>query len=698
MIPKLKRRMLWLGLFALAAAGGLSANPGAASAEAGICADDGGTLPRDCTKEVRIYNNTARQIWVVFQGSIQLTDALSCPRGSAKGGGDVWLQVALGRDDDCMAVKSDYYVFINPAGGIRSGEFATINVPWWSKLHHSETDRYVDWWRGARVILFDDRSAMKEVFVELKKSDTVRFAGGSPKPNCKNQMAGNACNHLKIYEVPPGKGISPHLPFQLNEFTFADICKVNPDGTFLQVCEEANPGGFIDFNQNYNVSNVDQVYLPLAMEPVRNPPDVGYMGTTMSVKRFRKQLTAFTNADDRPSNPDWPVYNNPDDMFPKAGIRVPSAQSVMAFYMDPWLFPDGESPGLIPAEPPKMVHHMMNQWEDCTGTVTSCAEDQAANYKAVNAVFLKNYKRYVDTCPADRIPDYLKPVSNNPPMPKLSTYLTFIYGWVPFNVACPNDELPVADDPPPGSRSVLDYFAMQYNFEELGGRERQWFNPYTQLIHDDYPSGGLNASAYAFSIDDHASFLSNSGGSLRGGLIFAVGGKKGLRNGKRHAPPVPAVYKWYNYSIGLGAPSGDGPFWKKYGICSTNADTKFPTEIRDGFVLGVDPAVDGIGKDNRCPITLLDTAGRKYRIVVKKAQAPGIQLPQKAIWPAFEPTAGAFFDPAVVACPDKAGLVDPDRWCEQANQVSRPSEDPNQPGFYTIGAPPPLDNADAGIR
>jgi hypothetical protein len=689
--------MSWLGLFMLVAAG-LGANPGAAIAQ-GVCADDGGNFPKACTKEIRIYNNTPRQIWVVLQASIQLTDAISCTVKD-QGGGDVWLQVALGKTNDCFAVKSDYYAFINPGAGVPSDGFVSIKVPWWSKRKQtaapdSDTDRYIDWWRGGRVMIFDDRTALNEIYNKLNVNPVVAFVDGSPKPSCNNDMTGNACNGLRIFRVPSGVGIDPHLPFQLNEFTFADVCKVTADGTFEPVCQKANPKGFIDFNQNYNVSNVDQVYLPLAMEPVRDPPDVGYMGTTLSVQQFRKQLTNFTNADN-PNNLFWPIYNNPtvngNKAYPQAGIRVPSAQSVLAFYMNPFVFPDGKTPAIIPKDRPKLVQNMLDMWQDCTADNPQiCTKLQSGYYTAVNKVFLDNYKRYVDTCPDNKIPAHLKPVRNNPPEPKPTAFLTFVYGWVPFNVGCGNKELPVVDDPPPDSRSVIDYFQMQYNYQDLFQdlSRRQWFNPYTQLIHDKVGAGGLAASAYAFSIDDHASFLSNGGGSLPGGLIFAVGGPKGLVNGKQHAPPVPPVYKWYDFSIGLGTPGPRGPFWQKYGICSDTADTPFPEEEKGGQVIGVDPALTPVP----CPITLQDTNNRKYQLVILRAKTPGDTLPQDPIWPAFEPSGVSHHDPNVVACPAKDGFVPPDQWCNNGvNETSRPAQDPNQPGFYTITTPPPLGN------
>jgi hypothetical protein len=669
------RRMLRLVFSLLVAACCYGVAPGKAAA-AGVCPDNGAALPAACTKEIRIHNNTEGPLWAVVQGTIQLTDALNCTK-AGKGGGDVWLQAALGNTSDCLAVTHDYYIFINPGVGIPKGGFVSIQVPWWSKRAGATNDKYVDWWRGGRVILFDDKTAFMEAYNQQAAHPQVLFAAGTQKPECTTGMANNACATIRILQVQPGTAIDPHLPYQLNEYTFADVAKVTDNGT--------KGGNFIDFNQGYNVSNVDQVYLPLAIEPVRKPANVGYMGTTMSVDVFRTQLGNFAKA-----GANWPIYNNPvvgsAKMYPNAGIRVPAGQTIFAYYMDPGKFPDGKTPVIIPAAP-KLMQGMINQWKTCTAaTPQNCP--QSAFYKAINSVFLDNYKSYVSTC--TQIPDWLKPATQNPAKPKDTAYLFFIYGWVPFNVACGNKELPVVDDLPPAGHAILDYFEMQYNYQGNAANPAQWFNPYTHLIHADLTDGGLDASAYAFSIDDHASFLSNSGVSVPGGLIFAVGGGKGLEAGFPHAPPVPAFYKWYDFAIGLGAPAAGATYWTKYGICSQTADTPFPTESKVGWVMGVDPALTPINFQKPCPVTLQDSAGRKYQFVILRAKAPGTTLPQTAIWPAFEPKAPNNFDPNIVSCPTKTGFVAPKDWCMQLNQVSRPSSVQTAPGFYSIGAPPPL--------
>ena len=116
-------------------------------------------------------------------------------------------------------------------------------------------------------------------------------------------------------------------PFQLNEYTIADVAPVPPP----------NNGKLLTLNLNYNVSNVDQVYLPLALEPIRPGFDVGYVGSTISVTDFRDKLVSFTGANANQTDAtNWPIYNNPivggKRRYPNAGIRVPSTLASFNFY------------------------------------------------------------------------------------------------------------------------------------------------------------------------------------------------------------------------------------------------------------------------------------------------------------------------------------------------------------------------------
>jgi hypothetical protein len=670
--------MALLSVFAVA-----SASAAYAAKAKPPCPDDGRNR-KFCTKEIRIWNNTPGTIYVILQGSIQKTDALNCPLSSGPdGGGDVWLQAALGDTTRCFRVRHDYYVYVNPRTGIPPNSFVSLNVPWWSKRAPPDSgDAYIDWWRGGRVVIFDDKNALNDSYSKLNGKPEVVMASGSPTVTCR-RVANNACNarQLQIFEVTPEAAIAAHTPFQLNEFTFADVKIVSPDGK--------SGGEFIGFNQNYNVSNVDQVYLPIAIEPVREPADIGYMGTIMSVDKFRKQLEAFTGADVNPANPaKWPIYNNPTikgkPLYPNAGIRVPSTLAVFNYYMNPSTFRVGNQdvPEIIPAKPPQLVQDIMDQWTACTTTGRRCPQSKI--YQEINAVFAQSYAFYIAHC---NPPDFLKPVAGtNPPAPTLFAYLRFVHGWVPFNTGCAVPELPTADQPPAGSRAPVDYIKVQYNYEIPALNPNQWFNPYTQFIHGDVRQGGLSASAYAFSIDDHASFQNNSGGSLSGGLIIAVGGDNGLQNKTQMPPPVPPVYKYFTFTVALGAPPKVNPvLWDKYGICNDNATTKFPP-VPPGFSynIGVDPSEIDISLTNPCLITLTDTNNRKYQFNVLKAG-----VPPKPIWPDFAPLQG--FDPKVLDCPAGKGIVPPGDWCVFTNETSKAGIRP-EPPQYSLSTRQPIQN------
>jgi hypothetical protein len=638
------------------------------------------TLSPNCTKEIRIFNNTEKTIYVVLQGVIQLTDAVGvlCTKTSPTTGGDVWLQAAFGDYSKCWAVTHDYYVYVNPTTGIKKGEFASFSVPWWSKRvpSASNPDLYIDWWRGGRVYIFDDHNALNDSYSNFTSKDLVTFADKSPIVSC-TAATGNAClsGELKIYEVTAGgkQNIAKHSPFQLNEFTFADVHPID---------SSPDSAKFLDFNQGYNVSNVDQTYLPIAIEPVREPADIGWIGSISKVADFRTILERFTGTPEDPTA-NWPIYNNPKvpatnkPMYPDAGVRVPSTFELLNFYMNPSTFPDGVTKEIIPATPPKLVQDIMNQWTACTAEKPVGCPDSAI-YKEENTVFTKSYQDYLTAC-VGKIPPYLMPV-NGTKLPSLVAFLRFVYGWVPFNINCAQPDLPTADMPPAGSRAPIDYINLQYNYQTRSAAPKHWFNPYVRFIHAD-PPVGLAATAYAFSIDDQASFVSNSGGSLPGGLIIAVGGPKGLPNTDPLPPPLPPVYKYFSFTVGLGGAKTDTTRWKSYALCGMEA-VPFRLEENDAYNLGVDPAVTKIPP--KCTITLTDSKNNEYQLKILEATG----VPPGPIWPFFcspTPSKGCTgFDDKVVSCPGG----DANTWCKAINETTTPLATNVSP-VYSLSTPPP---------
>lgn len=646
-----------IGLVALLMMIGAGAG-GARAQEAHACPDDPAwkppLSPAGCAKEIRIWNNLGEghTIYVVWQGSKQLQEAIGCREG------DVWLQRALNDTTKCFPVKNTYLAFINPVTGIANGKFVSISIPWWSRNAPegaADADPYIDWWRAGRIYIFDDQAALNDSY---KDSQKTLAALATPGPTC-NTAAGNACiaDELKIYKVPDGSSalISDHTPFQLNEVTFADIGSVPVTG-----------GKFISLNLNYNVSYVDQIYLPLAIGPIRQAKDIGYMGTIMDVDKFRAAMATFSG-----NGTKWPVYNNPNNKYPKAGIRLPSTLAAFNFYMAPTIDPQ-QNPVIIPASPPSTLQAVQANWENCTAAAPADCP-QSAMYGPISRAFLDSYAGYIGNC--NDIPAYLtqKPGSNPPVPSNAYALLRFVHGWVPFNVNCAEPPLPTADLPPDRlGNAPINSIALQYNWEQPAIKPEQWFNPYTQFIH-----GTLNANSYAFSIDDAASVANVAGD----GLIFAIGGRNGLENETQFPPPLPTFYNWYTFSVALGA---GGAGWKSYQLCAPQGaqpnEVMFPPGAQSpnsppGW--GMNPALYRFP----CTITLTDNRGSRYQLQILEAG-----IPQNPIWPPHPP---GVFDPKVVACPDVPGFVKPPEWCARINEVATPANGPTAPQ-YSLSLPGPL--------
>ena len=652
---------------------------GAASAQSAECPDTGGALPAQCNKEVRILNNTGGKIYVVIQGSIIRQAAIGCADG------DVWLQRALGIVNQCLPVKHDYHLYVNPVTGIAKGAVASISLPWWSKRLPGAPDAYVDWWRSGRLYIFDDPKALADIYEKERNTPEVEFAQGSPLPECKKDTDGNVCSSLQMWQVKPEAELGTQTPAQLNEYTFASVD--GPKDEFK----------FVNLNQNYNVSNVDQSYLPLAMEPIRPKSDIGYMGTTISVVDYRTSEAGFTGTAGQGADPsNWPVYNNPTVggklLYPKAGLRVHSAETVFNFYMKPYFFggslADQNIPQLLPYDPkgthlPKYVKQVIARWAECTNQADSgqCPVSGkvqwATFYQSLYTTFVANYgswRNFIATgdCTAPD-PDYLAPEpGSNPPVPANKyALLRYIYGWVPFNIGCKGaatvkQELPTVDQ---GNKLPISYVQVQYDYEikpHIGGN--QVFNPYTSFVHDPTSEDGLDSNAYAFSIDDRTAFQSNSGS----GLIFAVGGSKGLPNTTKVLPTVPQPYAQWDIGIYLG-PKSASTHWARYGICETAPNMDFPIS-NDGFAIGIDPAISNFP----CTVSLEDTNGVIYQFKIKSAE-----VPPNPIWP-FWPNAQGY-DKSIINCTVTSSLP----WCEYVNEQTIPAGQKGGP-VYSLSARSPL--------
>ena len=124
------------------------------------------------------------------------------------------------------------------------------------------------------------------------------------------------------------------------------------------------------------------------------------------------------------------------------------------------------------------MNGMIEQWRSCTTGSAECPDKKV--YDQINDAFLANYRVYYDkqchTKP--NAAPYLKPIATSPPRPKLTTFLRYVHGWVPFNDNCAVPELPTVAG---GFRDTIDYINLQYNYQTRP--PARWFNPFTRLVH-----------------------------------------------------------------------------------------------------------------------------------------------------------------------------------------------------------------------
>jgi hypothetical protein len=579
---------------------------------------------KDCQKVVTIYNNTKGPIWAVIQAGFQDPDP--------------WLQAYFNNNPNkryqpCGRCTENHYsrFYVNPDKGIPGeGGHVSVTVPWWSELKDDpDKNKYVDWYNGGRVIIFDNKKALDAAREGTKenpgdKKFPLSYAPDSPRVSCADcEKPLTIYSHKQAYD-------DNKVSFQLVEYTFVRVEGVPPN-TYIK-----------DLNVGYNISYLDQIYLPIALAPCGQEPcdpdktdrfAVGYLGTTADMKDFRTALTKFAN------EKQWPQYKGEQD--PENHPHLPGTYNVLVDRVD---VAGGRRLTSRFTNPDSVtIKNMIDQWNTCTTTkdIDNCP--QFEKYQELDRYFRQNWENYInkgknsDECPQRNDPKYY-PVPARGKLTSLDV-MKYAYGWAAFNSGCNGSFNQLVDSPGPEATfktRAFDYIhRLQYNYERKDLQEKQWFNPFTELVHRE-----LNASSYAFSIDDAVAFQSHPGE----GLIVTIGGAKGLPNPQ----PVP---REENFLSDFVVTLGDSlalkrPRWKSLGVCKDVADTDFPPLAKNAetdtpkFI--VDTVKYNISRDNPCTVTITDAADRKYQFTVS----------QPVPWPT-PPTPrwkknGERFDPNVV--------------------------------------------------
>jgi hypothetical protein len=541
----------------------------------------------DCRKVVTIYNNTAGPIFAVIE--------------VGRKNPDPWLQAYFNNNKQSYGATHLSKAYVNPENGIAPHTHVSVTVPWWSKLEN-DPDKYVDWYNGGRIYFFDTKAALDAAH-EVDKEHRLSFTDGSPRVSCAD------CEKpLTTFSSIDGFD-DTKVPFQLMEYTFTSVGTDRPQPYI------------INLNVGYNVSYLDQIYLPAALEPSdeENPTAFGYLGTIQNLgpqedkSSFRDALNEFAN------DFGWPQYKSPLDnqeLRPHLPgtykVLVDRVNVVEKGHASHYATPEGTT------APGRAIRALIEQWQTCTSnnaTADNCPQFQM--YKQLDRYFKDNYDGY-------RMNGNMGGCTNDPlyyPVPNELTDLNimpYVYGWTQFNSGCGASFNDLLLSPGPKTRfdqvqfDYINYLQYNYTRKDPPLEQQQWFNPFVRLVHGKE----INASSYAFSVDDAAGFQSHPGE----GLIIAIGGAEGLPN--KEPIVLPANFS-KDFQVNLGnSIAQNRPRWTSFGVCKDVADKKFPplpkNATLDAPQIIVDTIDHDISPDNPCTITVTDAANRKYQITVSK--------------------------------------------------------------------------------
>jgi len=336
------------------------------------------------------------------------------------------------------------------------------------------------WWNGGRVYVYDQPP---------------------PEPSSKN-IVGHTKLGLPIYVDKAGAGLPLDDPYQLVEYTFTS--------------------NLVD----YDISYVDHIYLPIAVEV--NNGSVGYSGTDMAISTFQSMVSDFI------AKEHWPYYRLPDN---NAHKKIPGGYNLFAQDQAPSTYYPGY-PMLVGkrvrAKNSKWgetvaLQNVVSKWQAWLQQSTICTHDSnssfcqafQANVKTVWNAFRENP---TDTQNVEHIMGYVS------------------YGnWGGINAATADEVIGLEEGVPYSktdqyAKIKYPYYSSKYNL-----------NPYVTFVHRY-----LKLNAYAFSIDDAIGNVNIPGN----GFTIAVGGLNGIRHKTRYIP-----LSFYKFHLNLA------PGWTQATVC-----------------------------------------------------------------------------------------------------------------------------------
>jgi hypothetical protein len=588
-------------------------------------------------------------------------------------GASQWMQACFRVTFNGLATQryprdSGYRIYVNCCGanenGIPPGGSVTITLPFYSPLvqniianpdtRQGIPAQFINWWQGGGINMF---KALKtdgtppQYLTEFWKADNANNNAVNPgdptlgakanPPNC-----GAGCN-LHFFRAPAG--VDSWAPNQLIEYTLG---AAGPNGN--TGAAKPNDPFFVwdPTNLDYDVSNVNNTYMPAALEIDGNKLvgtccAIGWVGSTVPLETFATNINNWSNSS---LGKGWPAYVNLNHSPSTVPGKVPSP---LEFFPN---FNNTTNYSPAPANSPP-VQNMVSIWQQCfTGTQPVPAICTQIGH--VNALLLANYNNYVNAYNAyvrdpRANPTWVDPwLCKSPAVTPLTgiSVVTHFYGWQPWGAesGCRADANLLWQTPgyKPGDAGFTegdplhDYTAVKREFDNLNywfnfhlgngdtapGDYGQWdnrgaanygqFNPYVALVHG---KEFMNAPyTYAYSVDDAVGNYQADGH----GLIVTVGGSTGLPNTDHVTREIQFTFG-YNTTIASGPFAGLSINMDAYNRCEAAPPNEITNPIFTTFVIpqgleGGNNVGDPIPPNSvrNCKIALKDTQGRVYRLQI----------------------------------------------------------------------------------
>ena len=402
------------------------------------------------TKTITFYNNSAdRTLYPVIQAPIMNGADVR----------DLWLQAQFQVTNVSTQIFNTtllYKIYVNRNGGVPPKSSVTLTVPFYTQLLPTSpanlgkvNDQFIDWWNAMRVYVFDGKDAADAAYNysvdrtgKIVPPIPVQPVSGAALPTCTSSTT--SCEPLLIRAYV--NGFPPSVPAQLIEYTFA-AAQGPPLASSLSIDRSI---------VNFNISAVDQIYLPAAIGAHGNAtPQNTYLGSTQAVTPFRSALAAFTaNGTLWPlyvpayysaKNPTIPLPTPPAGGQPYPQPQLPSTDTVYA-----------ESFRNPPPAPPvlssdtlsgigvlgQVAQGTLDLWTKCTST-TPTQSPTCTKIQQVNNFFAASFHQCFPGQALPATPDFLQAV----------------YGWVQFpNCSTPLVKIAGYD------AAIRTYCDLQYNF------------------------------------------------------------------------------------------------------------------------------------------------------------------------------------------------------------------------------------------